>query len=132
MADPTTALEHVLSNSQQLTTWALAVGGGSIALIVSASYRRPISLRWRLTFLLFVPGWVLLGLSLHQGAQLSRSFLAAIMVKSPETAKGIASNINNLHASQSDLLGWSIAFFAMWLVIYLCGWIFSSQFEVHP
>lgn len=129
MADPTTTLTHVLANSQQLTTWALAVGGGSIALIVGASYRRPVSIWWRLTFLLFLPGWALLAVSLYRGAQLSRAFLASMMV-SAESAARIGSKINDLYANQSTFLVWSVVFFSAWLMIYLIGWIFSDQFEV--
>ena len=128
MADPTPVLDYVLASSGQLTTWALAVSGGTVAAIVSTSYRRPPHLNWRLPFLLFVPGWLCIAYSLYVGNVLAGRFLASKMVQA-DKLRAISSHINDLYDDQRNFLLYSLAFFGLWLIVYLITWTFTEEFQ---
>lgn len=128
MAETTTVLELVLASSAQLSAWALAVTGGTVAAIVSTSYRRPEHLSWRLPFLLFIPGWSCIAYSLYAGNNLVGRFLASRMVQ-PERMREISSKINDLYDDQRNFLLYSLAFFGLWLIIYLITWTFTDEFR---
>lgn len=121
-------LKQVLDSSSQLSAWALAVLGGSVAAIVSASHRRPATFTARLPYLLFIPGWIFLGCSLYLGDQLTGKYLASTMVRTTEIDK-IASQINDVYSDQRAYFLYSLASFAAWLVAYLITWIFVKKFH---
>jgi hypothetical protein len=128
MPDIPSILKQVMENSSQLSGWALVIGGGTVAVIVSTSYRRPDSLLWRLPYLLFIPGWVCLGRSLYFGNKLVGKYLASIMVEQKQVAV-IASQVNDIYANQYSYLLYSLEFFGLWLLIYMLSWIFSESFH---
>ena len=70
------ALQAVAARSDAMVEWALLVVAGSIAAIVSTSYIRPQVLRPRLIYLLFIPAWLALAVSLYFGDQVARRHLA--------------------------------------------------------
>jgi len=128
MSDIPSILKQVMENSSQLSGWALVIGGGTVAVIVSTSYRRPDSLLWRLPYLLFIPGWMCLGYSLYLGNNLVGKYLASIMVEQKQAAV-IASQVNDIYATQHSYLLYSLEFFGLWLLIYMLFWIFSESFH---
>ena len=128
MADVTPILDYVLASSAQLSAWALAVAGGSVAAVVSTSYRRPQHLTWRYPFLLFIPGWACIAYSLFAGNNLVGRFLASKMVQ-PDRLRDISSKINDLYDDQRNYLLYSLSFFGLWLVIYLAVWTFTEEFQ---
>ncbi len=123
------ALKQIMDSSSQLSGWALAIVGGSVAVIVSTSYRRPEALRWRLLYLLFLPGWICIGYSLYLGNELVGKYLAAITVRNKELVVTIASNVNDIYSDQRVYLLYSLVFFGLWLLIYLLSWIFVETFH---
>ena len=127
MNDLGAALETVVTSSRQLTTWALSIGAGSVLAIISTSYIRPKSLKLRLPYLLFMPGWCLLGYSIFLGERLTRSYIASIL--NSKDADLISSYINDLFATQRETLLESLVFFLLWLVAYLLMWIFSKSID---
>lgn len=128
MADIPTILKQVMDCSSQLSAWALAIGGGTVAVIVSTSYRRPESLIWRLPYLLFLPGWICIGYSLYLGNKLVGKYLASIMVR-PEHLQIIPPQINDIYADQRSYLLSSLVFFCLWLLVYMLSWIFAEPFN---
>ena len=128
MADATPVLDYVLGSSAQLSAWALAVAGGSVAALLSTSYRRPERPLWRYPFLLFLPGWVCIANSLYAGNNLVGRFLASKMV-SVDKLRDIASKINDLYDDQRNFLLYSLVFFGVWLAIYLAVWTFTDEFK---
>lgn len=121
-------LKQVLDSSSQLSAWALAVLGGSVAAIVSASHHRPATFTARIPYFLFLPGWFFLGCSLYLGDQLTGKYLASTMVRTTEIAK-IASQINDVYSDQRAYFLCSLASFAGWLVAYLVAWICMKTFH---
>lgn len=128
MADLLPVLDNVLASSAQLSAWALTVAGGSVAAVVSTSYRRPHHLTWRLPYLLFVPGWACIAYSLYSGNTLVGRFLASKMVH-VDKLREISSKISDLYDDQRNFLLYSLIFFGLWLVIYLGVWMFSDEFQ---
>lgn len=120
-----TTLKIVVDMSAQLTTWALAIGGGSVAAVVGTSYFRPQTKRGRLVYLLFLPGWWFLGSSVYEGDQLARRYIASQLVRA-DLLKTIAEHMNSDFAHQRQMLGISLAIFSAWLVAYLLWWVFGS------
>jgi hypothetical protein len=128
MDDPVlTTLKQIIDSSTQLSAWALAVLGGTVAAIVSTSHRRPDSLCLRMSYLLFLPGWIAVGYSLYLGNVLSGKYLASLMVKRDQIAT-IASQVNDAYAGQRLYLLWSLAFFGLWLTVFLLYWVFGEPF----
>ncbi len=128
MTDIPSILKQVMDSSTQLSGWALVIGGGTVAVIVSTSYRRPDTLRWRLPYLLFIPGWGCIGYSLQLGNNLVGKYLASIMVREDQVAV-IASQVNDIFESQHAYLLYSLGFFGLWLLTYMLFWIFSETFQ---
>src|ERR1041385_3632063 len=75
-------LKGIADDSRTLTTWALTLIAGSILAIASTSYLRPANWKVRLIYLLFIPGWILCGISLFYGDQLTHSYGAAKFARS--------------------------------------------------
>ena len=125
MADIPSILKQVMDSSSQLSAWALAIGGGTVAAIVSTSYRRADSLLWRLPYLFFIPGWICIGYSLYLGNNLVGKYLASIMVRQ-EQIVSIASQVNDCYADQRAYLLYSLVFFGLWLLIYTISWVFTD------
>ena len=128
MADTALALKQIYDSSSQLSGWALAILGGTVAAIASTSYRRPEALMFRLPYLLFLPGWAAIAKSLYLGNILSGKYIATLLVKA-DVATIISSQINDAYASQRYYLFLSIAFFGLWLVLSLTIWIFVSALQ---
>ena len=108
-----------------LITWALAVVGGSIATIVSTSYLRPKKRLIRYAYLLFLPGWIFLGLSIYYGDQISRRYMASMFV-SKEKIGEIAKMINQDFGCQRFMLSVGLLIFALWLVLFLLWWVLGD------
>ena len=125
MIDITSIMKQVVESSSQLTTWALLVGGGSVAAIVSTAYRRPLRLKFRIPYLLFIPGWCALGYSMYSGDLIMRMNLAMNMVSATIASK-IPQEINDAYRDQQIFLFVALGFFAAWLLLYLLIWIFSN------
>ncbi|MCK4587296.1 MAG: hypothetical protein KAU29_08135 [Gammaproteobacteria bacterium] len=126
MSDTLHILKEVVDNSSQLSAWALAVGAGTVAVIVSSSYHRPHSLIYRLPYLLFIPGWVSIGYSLSLGNKISSKYLASLMVNKDQIAS-IASNINDIFAEQQTYLFCSLIIFFIWLLTFTLTWLFTDE-----
>lgn len=120
-------LKEVLISSTQLTTWALGVGAGSVALIVSTSNHRPDSIYHRISYLLFIPGWLCIGYTVYLGNLIASKYLASTMVEKKISI--ISSNINDLYSEQQYFLLISLSIFFIWLLIFTITWVFSNKFS---
>jgi hypothetical protein len=119
------AMALISDNVKILTDWALAILGGSIITILSASYLRPKSIYARLSYLLFLPAWCFIGLSMHYGSKIPLRVIAGEI--SPNLAGEIASKINSDFSDQQKFLSYGLGLLMAWLVIYLLWWIFHNE-----
>lgn len=125
-------LKIIVEGSQTLTGWSLIIIGGSIAVIVGTSYLRPKKVAWRLPFLLFIPGWGFLSLSIYNGDKLSRSYMAAVLINNEKTLIEIGEAINAYYDAQISNFGYGLIGFAIWLLIFLLWWIFDKESIAKP
>ena len=123
MIDTVAVLKQIVDSSSQLSTTGFAVMGGTVAVVIGASYRRPTDLRWRLPLLLFAPGWLCVGWSLYLSNVIASRYLAATMVGASDLAK-IAERVNEDFGDQRFWLMASLVFFGIWLLVSLYYWVF--------
>jgi len=119
-------LQAMSAGSVTLTTWALAILGGSLLAVIGSDYLKPTG-RAKTLYLLFIPGWILLGLSLYYGDQLSSSYMAAIFTSDQKRLLTIGTNMNSELWKQKTFLWLSLSVFGIWLVAFLLSWIFSDR-----
>ena len=118
-------LELVSNGSSVLVTWSLALVAGSVATIVSTSYLRPMNRSMRYIYLLFIPGWFFLGLSIYYGEKISRRYMAAKFVPEENLLK-ILKLVNQDFGNQRLMLEIGLLVFALWLVTFLLWWVFGN------
>lgn len=122
------AIKAVADSAQIHITWALSIIGGTVAMILGTSHLRP-QLKWvRFAYLLFIPGWILLGISILYGDKVSRGHIAAKFVSSKQI-RDIAKTMNANYEIQQSTLMVGTAIFLLWLILYLIWWIFFRQTE---
>jgi hypothetical protein len=128
MQDFSAALQAAVASSSTMVTWALAVGAGSVATIVSTSYLRPRQ-RWvRLMYLLFPAGWVFLGLSIYYGNAIALGGVAALFGPQEQSRQLlIGAHVNTNFISQQITLTVGLAIFGGWLLLYLAWWIWIDE-----
>lgn len=119
-------LKAILDNSATLINWALAVMGGSVAAVIGSSYERPKTWSDRLMYVLFVPAWIVLGLSIFKGKQISGSFIAAQFATREETIHDILNRMNDGFLFQWSMLESGLVVLFVWLIWFLVWFIFFS------
>jgi hypothetical protein len=122
--DPLVAkgLDSAVSFSQSLSQWAYITIGASVALLFKDLAQRPKNHFIRWSFLIFLPGWFFLGWAIYEGARVHGAYIAYLMNQRHDPGKAIQT-INADAVSQVSALEWGLAFFFLWLVIYLFWWI---------
>lgn len=127
------ALKLVAKSSATLITWALSVVGGSVAAIVSTSYLRPKNPKVRLIYLLYLPGWLFLGLSVYFGDRVSRHYVASRFVAAHgsdasayDKVLAIGQKMNADYISQQNMLMLGLLMFGAWLSLFLLWWVFGE------
>lgn len=116
------ALEAAVSFSQSLSQWAYIVLGGSVALLFKDLKLRPSSRVVRHSFWAFVPGWVFLVLSIHQGMKVQGAHIAYLMSPNPQRDVTVLA-FNKYARNQIAFMEWGLGMFAAWLVFFLICWI---------
>jgi hypothetical protein len=112
--------------SNQFSTWSLSILAGSILTLISSSYIRPVNKKIRLIYLLFLPGWACLAVSILNNDFINRRVVAAYLTKSDTILVQIASLINYEFDTQLTFLNLSLCCFGLWLVLFLVWWIFGN------
>jgi hypothetical protein len=119
-----TGIQAIVAGSNTINTWSLSIIGGTILAILSTSYVKPMQ-RWgRLIYLLFIPGWVFLLLSIQNNSKITgRGIMATLM---PEKIPSIVEKMNDEFANQIYDFKVAIILFSIWLILYLIWWIFQD------
>ena len=122
------AMKVAVDGSSTMVTWALSTIGGSIAAIVSTSYLRPKNVRIRRIYLLYLPAWVFLGLSIGCGHVIERRHIAAHFAPSTrlDRLQQIAQLINDDYLYQQDFLAAGLAILGIWLTFFLLWWVLGD------
>jgi hypothetical protein len=129
--DDSKFFEAAQALAQALSQWDLLILAGSLVIIISTSYYRPKSRAMRATYFIFVPTWSFLAWSVYQGINVQRSYVAYLVATrgtpKPTLLEQIAENMTS--ATRHQIFGLEIAllFAAVWLLIYIVWWVFTTQ-----
>ena len=120
----------ISASASTLTGWALAIFAGTVVVIVSTDYLRPPG-KIRYAYLLFVPGWFLLGVSILYGEKIMRRFVAGEITPDRTTLRDIGMLMSSELAQQRLFLLLALTAFGCWLVSLLIWWVFSRGESAH-
>jgi hypothetical protein len=119
-------LDAIIAFSQTLTQWQIAIIGGSVALLMGTSHRRPAKWQTRLAYLLFLPAWGFMFSSLFEGMSAQQNVLAIFNISTADVFAAKEALSDHI----SDQL-WNMKaglfFMAAWLLFYLTWWIVTPR-----
>lgn len=133
MPDDPKFFEGAQALAQSLSQWSLLIFGGSLAIILGTSYRRPATRRMRLIYLLFLPAWSLLAFSIYEGFEVQGSYVAYLLAARGKGAAvnakigDIAIDINTATTLQTRGLESALVLLGVWIVVYTLWWIMARD-----
>lgn len=92
---------------------------------MGSKYLRPAG-KVRYLYLLFIPGWLCLGVSIYYGEMVVRRFIAAAFAEKSELLRDIAKLMNGEFAQQRLYLQLALLAVGCWLISPLVRWVFSQ------
>ena len=109
-----------------LTGWCLGILGATVAGIVAGDFLRPTRIG-RLIYLLLLPGWGLLAVSIWYGDRVTRRLAAAGFTDDKANLQAIAESMNSDYAAQREWFQFALLTFGLWLAILLWWWVFGKD-----
>ena len=106
--------------------WCLAVLGGYILVIISSSYLHPKFPGSRFVYLLFLPAWIFLGLTLNCARNII-GYYAGEELRADGISKVSVLFMNCLGWYQYKYLFISLGFFGVWLITILLLWVYGKM-----
>ena len=146
-------LKSIVEHSNKVNDIAFKLLIATFAIVLTTSYIKPVSKKWKLIYLLFLPGWIFIYFSINNNDQLNRRSIMFQMtfkdieniqknnvsIKSDsvnniienkiENIEQTIKNINSNLSSQLDNFRYSLLTFGLWLFTYLFWWIFFDRKE---
>lgn len=120
----------VSGSSQQLVNLASAFLGGSVALLIGTTHVSPANKLVRVIYLILLPCWVFLAVSILYGDKVLRKYLAATVADTDIKVKVIFQEANGIYACQLNYIRLAMLFFGIWLFAYIIWWIFFREPDV--
>ena len=121
-------IKSIEAGASKISSWSLSVLGGSLLAVLSKSYLHPDNSKLKLIYLLFILGWILLGISLYHAKEILGSSIAADLYKgNKEKLMPIFSKCNSRYEKQLRFFNLALFVFGIWLMIYICWWIFGEE-----
>ena len=113
--------------SNRLVTWSLSIIGGTILMIVSSSYIQPKG-KIVLIYILFIVGWISLGLSIFFGEMLTRIYIAGSYANNndKERIKKIGLEVQKKFNLQVIFFLVGVITFGLWLISFLIYFILKQ------
>jgi hypothetical protein len=118
-------MSAVSTGATTLSGWSLTILGATVAGVVAGHFLRP-SPTVRRIYLLFIPGWVFLGISIWYGDSVMRRLAAAAFTEDHKMLSEIAQSINSDYAAQRSWFSLALLIFGFWLAIFLLWWVFTK------
>jgi hypothetical protein len=118
------AIQEIVKVSDKYIEWGIAMFVGSLLALLSTSYTRPPVKSWRLIYLLYLPAWSFLGVSIMYGDKIKRRGLVAAI--EPERIPTITVKVDSEFWEQLCYFKVAMVFFGIWLVTYLFWWTFGK------
>ncbi len=108
-----------------VTGWSLTILGATVAGIVAGNFLRPSAIV-RGIYLLFIPGWTFLGVSISYGDKVTRRLAAAAFTEDRTALGQIAAAMNSDYAAQRGWFYLALLIFGLWLALFLLWWVFAK------
>jgi hypothetical protein len=125
------SIKSIADGSNKVSTWSLSIIGGTVLVIIGNSHYQPKEIGFKLTYFLFIIGWIFIAMSMYHGLNISGRVMAAeLFSKKEDELKPIFSKANDDFANQLKYFKYSLIVFGIWLVIYLLWWMFKYVPEV--
>ena len=121
------AIKQLTDNAAQITNWSLYLTGGSIIALLGSIWIKPIGRNMRLSYLLYLVSWVLVGLAFKCGSDvITDSVDITIQPNSESQLLDLVFKIKADAASQLNYFNLALYAFGTWLIVYLLWWIFGD------
>ena len=147
------ALKSITEYSNYINDLAFKLVVATLAIILTTSYVKPVAKKWKIIYLVFIPGWLFLYFSISNNVKLNRSALMAQVIYNDidsfkkynkidsvaisDTVSVINKKVTNLNQTfvevnssfsrQLNFFKCSLIAFAIWLLAYLFWWIFFDK-----
>jgi len=96
--------------------------GGTVVGLVGGGYLHPAG-KFRLVYLLFVPGWFFLGVSIFYGEKVTRRFAASAFTEEETRLLEIGNKMNIEYRRQRLFFQLALLAFGVWLTALLIWWV---------
>lgn len=118
-------IQAIALGANTFVTWSMSIIGASLLAILSTSYVKFDGKYLKLIYLLFIPGWIWLGLAIESGESIARRAIMATV--SPGQINSIADKMNDEFISLLHYFNLGLISFGSWLLIFLLWWVFFSN-----
>jgi hypothetical protein len=118
-------MSAMAAGATMVTSWSLTILGATVAGIVAGNFLRPSAIV-RGIYLLFIPGWTFLGVSISYGDKVTRRLAAAAFTEDRTALGQIAAAMNSDYAAQRGWFYLALLTFGLWLAIFLVWWVFAN------
>lgn len=133
-------LARIFEGVVMLNQWAIAMLGGSIAILVASWLRRPERLWVRCTFLLLPTGWWCVAQTLLAGGEIYRTYRVYVTVRVTSPTGGgqrlpmkvLLDALQSIGERQEFWLQLAFVFMGLWLLLLVLYWVFGKEFGAQP
>jgi len=120
------AFDAAVGLAQSLTQWGFLTIAGSVVIVVGTSYYRPNHAIVRRSYLLFLLGWLAMGISIFRGIQVQMANVARLFESNPDLLT-VRSTMTHDANSQIWYMELSLWVFGIWLLCFSLWWIFHKE-----
>jgi len=121
------AINAYESGASKLTTWSLSIVGGSLLLVCNSSYFRPIDIKHRYFYFLFLIGWLFIGISMYHAFSITRrAMVKDLYINDVSRLTAILQKCNIGFKWQLRFFQWGLLIFGVWLILYLVCWVMTN------
>jgi hypothetical protein len=122
-------LKTIADYSKQLELWASTIFAGSVLTILSTSYAKPKTLKGKLIYLIFIPSWLSVGISIYYSDYIQRLMLGSLFFDDKQEIIEAFYKMHDSFRLQQSCFYFALFSFGSWLLTYLAWWIFVEKPE---
>ncbi len=121
-------IKSIEIGASKISTWSLSTLGGSLLAILSDSYLHPTTTKLKMIYLLFILGWIFIGVSIFNGKEIAGRAIASELYKGDVAQLTVIfTKCNTCYTRQLRFFNLGLLVFGIWLLLYLFWWIFGES-----
>lgn len=121
-------IKSIEAGSNKISTWSLSTIGGSLLALLSNEYLHPTAVKLKLIYLLFILGWIFIGISFYNGKNItSRTIASELHKNDKELLTTIFTDCNSFYSRQLLFFNIGLLIFGIWLILFLLWWVFGES-----